>query len=90
VAQREFRENLRMLCSHHWQVRQTLRALLRIPSITCAHVAFEFLGKSIDIRKTMRLCVLFDPEPGGIDSSTLKTIDNASQQDQHHFHTTPL
>lgn len=59
-------------------------------SIACARVVFEFLGKSIDIRKAMRLCGLFDPKHGEIDPTILKVIDNSPHQDQHHFYTIPL
>ena len=59
-------------------------------SIACARVVFEFLGKTIDIRKAMRLCGLFDPEAVKIDPAILKAIDNSPYQDQQHFYVIPL
>ena len=51
---------------------------------------FEFLGTSIDVRKAMRLCGLFDPKDENIDPTILKVIDNTPHKDQHHFYTIPL
>lgn len=59
-------------------------------SIACARVLFEFLGTSIDVRKAMRLCGLFDPKDENIDPTILKVIDNTTHKDQHHFYTIPL
>jgi hypothetical protein len=59
-------------------------------SIACARVLFEFLGTSIDVRKAMRLCGLFDPKDASIDPTILKVIDNTHHKDQHHFYTIPL
>jgi transcriptional regulator with XRE-family HTH domain len=59
-------------------------------AIACARVVFEYLGKNVDLRKTMRLCGLFDPQTDAIDPAILKAIDNAPQMDQQHFYTTPL
>ena len=53
-------------------------------------MVFEFLGKSIDVRKAMRLCGLFDPVQDEIDPNILKVIDNSPHKDQHHFYTIPL
>lgn len=59
-------------------------------SIACARIVFEFLSKSIDVRKAMRLCELFDPRQGEIGPASLKAIDNSPHKDQHHFYTVPL
>jgi len=59
-------------------------------SIACARVVFEYLGKSIDVRKAMRLCGLFDPKRDDIDPTILKVIDNSPHKNQHHFYTIPL
>lgn len=59
-------------------------------AIVCARVLFEFLGTSIDVRKAMRLCGLFDPKQGNIDPAILEAIDNTQSKDQHHFYTTIL
>ncbi|HEV2608821.1 MAG TPA: helix-turn-helix transcriptional regulator [Noviherbaspirillum sp.] len=59
-------------------------------SIACARVVFEYLGKTVDLRKAMRLCGLFDPKDGAIDATILKVIDNSPQKDQNHFYTIPL
>lgn len=59
-------------------------------SIACARVLFEFLGKSIDVRKALSQCGLFDPQQDDIDPTILKVIDNSPHQDQHHFYTIPL
>lgn len=59
-------------------------------SIACARVVLEFLGKTIDVRTSMRLCGLFDPKEGAIDPTILKVIDNSPHMDQHHFYTIPV
>jgi transcriptional regulator with XRE-family HTH domain len=59
-------------------------------SIGCARVVFEFLGRSIDLRKAMRQCGLFDSKEADIDPTILKAIDNSPHKDQHHFHNIPL
>lgn len=59
-------------------------------SIGCARVVFEFLGKSIDFRKALRLCGIFDAKAAHIDPTIVKAIDNSPQKAQHHFHNIPL
>ena len=59
-------------------------------AIACARIAFEFLGTEVDIRSAVRLCGLFDPNDGAIDSTILRVIDNSTYNDPHHFYPIPL
>ncbi len=42
----------------------------------CTRVVYEHLGRSIDVRKALRLCGLYDPSDEGIDDATRMAIAN--------------
>lgn len=59
-------------------------------SIACARVVFEFLGKTIDLRRAIRNCGLYDPQTGEIDAAILRAINNAPHAERDHFYTISL
>ncbi|PSJ46664.1 transcriptional regulator [Zobellella endophytica] len=55
----------------------------RIPS--CTRVVLEYLGRKVDIRRTLALCSTFDADSGHIAPAILAAIANDMAPGEHHF-----
>ncbi|WP_116475201.1 helix-turn-helix domain-containing protein [Zobellella maritima] len=55
----------------------------RIPS--CTRVVLEYLGRQVDIRRTLALCSTFEADSGQISRSILEAIGNDMAPGEHHF-----
>ncbi|WMC11616.1 helix-turn-helix transcriptional regulator [Oceanimonas pelagia] len=55
----------------------------RIPS--CTRVVLEYLGRQVDIRRTLSLCSTFDADSGQIAGTILNAIGNDMAPHEHHF-----
>ena len=52
---------------------------------TCTRVVMEYLGPTIDLRRAMKGCTLYDPGEGAIDGAILKLIKNDNRADAYTF-----
>ena len=55
----------------------------RIPS--CTRVVLEYLGRQVDIRRTLGLCSTFVADSGQISRTILEAISNEMSPGEHHF-----
>ncbi|MBT0962396.1 helix-turn-helix domain-containing protein [Denitromonas iodatirespirans] len=51
----------------------------------CARVVYEFLGQTIDVRRALRMCGLYDVDDPCIDDATRQAIRNDSALGEWHF-----
>ncbi|TQV84389.1 helix-turn-helix domain-containing protein [Aliikangiella coralliicola] len=51
----------------------------------CARVLYEFLGRSIEIRKALKLCGLINPKDNTVDTSIVQAVSNDMTENDWHF-----
>jgi hypothetical protein len=51
----------------------------------CARIVYEYLGPSVDKRKALSLCGLYDVDAPEIDKSTRNAIKNRIEENQWHL-----